>query len=205
MRSGADRVAVGTAVARCPPHRPVLALLNAHGSYLGYWRRSTLFRMGLSFPSCCGSSRTRSSPLGPPSRLGVRYGFGCRVFSLVGGLSSTTSAGDLSLLFGCFAGTTPPYDSPLPCMGDLWLIAFSPRPADCSRATTGSPGSRAWSFSACLGSSTPRVEEPRHAEKLHAREPGDPVAARRGDAAGRRENPKAASPLCTATGSRTTA
>ena len=31
------------------------------------------------------------------------------------------------------------------------------------------------------------VEDPKHAEKLHAREPGDPVAAR-GQLAGRREN-----------------
>ncbi|MGH9446862.1 MAG: hypothetical protein ACRD3O_14185, partial [Terriglobia bacterium] len=32
------------------------------------------------------------------------------------------------------------------------------------------------------------VEDPRHAEKLHAREPGGPVAARRAATAGRREN-----------------
>jgi len=32
------------------------------------------------------------------------------------------------------------------------------------------------------------VEDPRHAEKLHAREPGDPAAARSRKAAGRREN-----------------
>src|SRR6266853_2701483 len=37
-------------------------------------------------------------------------------------------------------------------MEDLWLIAFSSRPAHYLRAATGSPGSRAWSFSACLGS-----------------------------------------------------
>jgi hypothetical protein len=45
---------------------------------------------------------------------------------------------------------------PAACMRDSWLIAFSPRPANCPRAATGSPGSRAWSFSACLGSSTPQ-------------------------------------------------
>jgi hypothetical protein len=30
-------------------------------------------------------------------------------------------------LFGCFAGTTPLYDSPSPCMWVLSLIAFSHR------------------------------------------------------------------------------
>src|SRR6516162_137374 len=36
-------VAVGTTISRCPPHRPVLALISAHGSYLGcgdFWRRN---------------------------------------------------------------------------------------------------------------------------------------------------------------------
>src|ERR1039457_4952741 len=108
------------------------------------------------FPSCFAASRTRSSPLGPLSRLGVRYGLGCCVFSLVSGLPSATSAGDGSLLFGCFAGTTPLYDSPPPCAWDLSLIAFSHRPVYCPRAAGGSPGSRALSFSACLGSSTPQ-------------------------------------------------
>ena len=107
------------------------------------------------------ASRTRASPLGPFSRLGVRHGLGSCVFSLVSGLPSGSpsgsSAGDCSLLFGCFAGTMPLYDSPPPCMRVLSLIAFSLRPAPhCSRAATGSPGSRAWSFSACLGSSTPQ-------------------------------------------------
>src|ERR1017187_810874 len=108
------------------------------------------------FPSCLAASRTRSSPLGPLLRHGVRHGLGSGVFSLVCGLPSTTSASDLSLLFGCFASTMPQYDSPLPCMRDLSLIAFSLRPAYCSRAATGYPGSRAWSFSACVGSSTPQ-------------------------------------------------
>jgi hypothetical protein len=83
------------------------------------------------------------------------------VFSLVSGLPSGapsgSSAGALPLLFGCFVGTMPPYDSPPPCMRVLSLIAFSLRPAPhCQRAATRSPGSRAWSSSACLGSSTPQ-------------------------------------------------
>src|SRR3984893_12578388 len=107
--------------------------------------------VNFNFPSCFAASRTRASPFGPLARLGVRFGLGSCVFSLVCGLPSTTSAGDPSLLFGCFAGTAPQYDSPPPCMRDLWLIAFSLRPAHCLRAATGSPGSRAWSFSACFG------------------------------------------------------
>ena len=78
------------------------------------------------------------------------------MFSLASSLPSTASAGGVPLLFGCFAGTMPLYDSPLPCMRDLSLIAFPLRPALLSRAAAGPPGSRAWSFSACLGSSTPR-------------------------------------------------
>src|SRR5712691_7677422 len=107
--------------------------------------------VNFNFPSCFAASRTRASPLGPLVRLGVRCGVDSCVFSLVCGFPSTTSAGDPSLLFGCFAGTAPQYDSPPPCMRDLWLIAFSLRPANCLRAATGSPGSRAWSFSACFG------------------------------------------------------
>ena len=39
--------------------------------------------MNFSFPSFFAASRTRSSPLGPLSRLGVRHGLDCCVFSLV--------------------------------------------------------------------------------------------------------------------------
>ena len=113
--------------------------------------------VNLSFLSFFAASRTRSSPLGPLSRLGVRHGLGCSVFSLVSGLPSTTSAGVSLPLFGCFVGTMPLYDSPSPFMWDLSLIAFSHRPAAFwLRAATGSPGSRAWSFYACMGSSTPQ-------------------------------------------------
>src|SRR5215469_652305 len=81
------------------------------------------------FPSFLAVSRTRSSPLGLVSRLGVRPRLGCCVFSLVCGLFSTTSAGVSPLLFGCFVDTMPQYDSPLPFMRGLPLIAFSLRPA----------------------------------------------------------------------------
>ena len=60
-------------------------------------------------------------------------------------------------LFGCFAGTTPLYDSPSPYTWGLWLIAFPHRPATFRlRAATGPLGSRTWSFYTCVGSSTPR-------------------------------------------------
>ena len=113
------------------------------------------------FPFCFAASRTRASPFDPLSWLWVQYGIDSCVFSLVSGLPSTTSAGGRPLLFGCFAGTTPLYDSPPPSMRVLSLIAFSLRPAPhCSRAATGSPGSRAAQraprFSACMGSSTPQ-------------------------------------------------
>src|SRR5215467_7375567 len=87
--------------------------------------------VNFSFPFFLAASRTRSSPLGLLSRLGVRPRLGCRVFSLVFGLPSTTSAGDPSPLFGCFVGTMPQYDSPPSFMRDLPLIAFSLRPTAC--------------------------------------------------------------------------
>src|SRR5215472_3726016 len=109
------------------------------------------------FPSLFAASRTRSSPLGPFSRLGVRLGLGWSMFSLVSLLPSTTSANGRPLWFGCFAGTTRLYDSPLPCMWDLYALAFCHRPAAFPpRATTGSLGSRAWSIYACVGSLTPQ-------------------------------------------------
>src|SRR5215471_5777128 len=89
--------------------------------------------VNFSFPFFLAASRTRSSPLGLLSRLGVRPRLGCRVFSLVCGLPSTTSAGDFSLLFGCFVGIMPQYDCPSrspsgpPCcvMGDDGASRFS--------------------------------------------------------------------------------
>src|SRR5438552_16398869 len=89
--------------------------------------------VNFSFPFCFAALRTRSSPLRPLSRRGVRCELGSGVFSLVSGLPSTTSAGGIPLLFGCFVSTVPLYDSPPSCIEDLWLIAFSSRPAHCPR------------------------------------------------------------------------
>src|SRR5215469_17078690 len=84
--------------------------------------------VNFSFLSFLAASRTRSSPLSPLSRLGVRPRLGCRVFSLVCDLPSTASASDSSLLFSCFVGNMSQYDSPSPFTRDLPLIAFSLRP-----------------------------------------------------------------------------
>jgi len=71
-------------------------------------------RIAVDFPFLLAASRTRSSLFGPLAWLGVQHGLDCAAFSLVSGLPSATSAGGLPLLFGCFAGITPLYDSPLP-------------------------------------------------------------------------------------------
>src|SRR5215472_16387390 len=84
--------------------------------------------VNFSFLSFLAVSRTRSSPLGLLSQLGVRRRLGCCVFSLVCILPSTASAGDPSPLFGCFVGTIAPYDSPSSFLKDLPLLAFSSRP-----------------------------------------------------------------------------
>ena len=55
-------------------------------------------------------------------------GSSCPMFSLVGRLPSM-SAGVFSPLFGHFAGTTRPSDSPSTCMLDFWFMTFSNRPA----------------------------------------------------------------------------
>src|SRR5215469_17068645 len=77
------------------------------------------------------------------------------MFSLIGRLPSMPSASGCPLLFGHFDGITRPSDFPPTCISDFGLDAFSDRPVD-TRASMGSPGSRAWSFPACLGSQTAR-------------------------------------------------
>src|SRR5215471_5559166 len=77
------------------------------------------------------------------------------MFSLIGRLPSMPSAGGDPPLFRHFDGITRPSDSPPTYMSDLWLMAFSDRPMH-TWASMGSPGSRAWSFPACLGSQTAR-------------------------------------------------
>src|SRR5258708_5200391 len=59
------------------------------------------------FGSPLAACRTRSSTLGPLSRLGVRYGLGSSAFSLVSGLPSTISFGPPLPSFDRFVGTIP--------------------------------------------------------------------------------------------------
>jgi hypothetical protein len=131
-------VAVGTAVIRCPPHRPVLALLT-HTVPTSETDTPKPFRLHV-------LPRHFSAPVfsGTVSSIGP-----CLGVSLADRLPSTGSADSPLPLFADLVGT-------MRSMGDSWLIAFSPRPANCPRAATGSPGSRAWSLFACLGPSTPQ-------------------------------------------------
>ena len=87
----------------------------------------------------------------------------CPIFLSTGSLSSIHSAGAFEPpLFADFAGTTDPSDflstfilalppetfTKRPVRG--WGVASLPR-----RILTGSPGSRAWNFDTCTGSTTP--------------------------------------------------
>jgi hypothetical protein len=125
-------VAVGTIIADRPPHRPVLALLThtvptleiaAPGLSVRTWSLGIVVHR-CSLALCPASAHAWESPWPtafPPS----------------------CSADSPLPLFADFIGTMRSLDSPPPCMRDLSLIAFSLRPANCSRAATGSPGSRA--------------------------------------------------------------
>ena len=50
------------------------------------------------------------------------------MFSLIPGLPSTPSAGQLPPLFGCFIGTSPESDFFATFMSVLWPCAFTDRP-----------------------------------------------------------------------------
>ena len=128
-----------------PPAQTRARATNAHGSHLGDEHAQAIDLHAL--PRHC------SAPMfsGAVSSIGP-----CLGISLADRLPSTRSAGSPLPLFADFVSTMRSLDSPRPCMEDLWLIAFSSRPAHYPLAAAGSPGSRAWSFSACLGSSTPR-------------------------------------------------
>ena len=103
------RVAVGTAVARCPPHRPVLARLVHTVPTLDVWRRSA---------HSCGFPHTVQLTCPAfPTRCSAQVWL---VHVLLGQRPSLPSLRWRSpAWFGCFAGTIPFYDSPPPCMWDL--------------------------------------------------------------------------------------
>ena len=71
------------------------------------------------------TSRTPDNPIDSLVRHWVRGAVLCPLFSLVGRLPSTSSAGGSPLLFGRFDGTMQPSDSPLPFMSDF---GFTPSP-----------------------------------------------------------------------------
>jgi hypothetical protein len=79
------------------------------------------------------------------------------MFSLVSGLSSTSSAAgahccsDASQVLHCC--TTPRRHA---CRAYRSSLSPTGPPLFCARAATGSLGSRAWSFCTCVGSSTPQ-------------------------------------------------
>src|SRR5262249_32008655 len=57
-----------------------------------------------SFPSFRAALRTRSSPLGPLSWLGVQRGLGCSTFSFVRVLPSPAPSSAFTFSLGCFVG-----------------------------------------------------------------------------------------------------
>ena len=139
-------VAVGTAVASCPPHRPVLAQL-AHTvptSECATPSRSPAARVSPAL-YCTGvlwlGVQHRPMPgslLGrPPSLRALRR----RFTALVRALRRYYAVARLPA--AVHEGLTAHRVLP-PVRPTAW------------RTTTGSPGSRAWSFSACLGSQTPQ-------------------------------------------------
>ena len=89
-----------------------------------------------SLPSFFAALRTRSSPIGPLVWLGVQHGLDCSAFSLVSGLSSTTSAGSFPLWFGCFAGISAAVR--LPAAVHVGLIAHRFLPPARHLSTAGS-------------------------------------------------------------------
>ncbi len=137
-------VAVGTPVARRPPHRSGRAALPHPAPTLGDDAEASAWR-------------TRDSAPCAPARLCVRSALRWREFPLAGPLPSTASAAGRPALFGGFPGTMGPSDFPRPSITGFcpWtsrrgLWHFSPQ------AVVGSPGSRARCLRACSGSQTAR-------------------------------------------------
>ena len=77
------------------------------------------------------------------------------MFSLISGLPSSLSANGFPSLFKRFIGTAPLSDSSEAC---TWVVRPKPFPTGLScgslQAPPRSPGSRAWSFQTCVGSTT---------------------------------------------------
>src|SRR5579872_324251 len=146
-------VAVGTAVARRPPHRSRRAELPHRalaadqtpvGLPLGRGPCGAFGRSsGQASPSLRGTGSDR--PVLPSS------------LSLAKPLPSIPSAGsDTPPLFGNFAGTTGLSDFPCPCIAVVPPLSSRHGPEPVLRSDAGSPGFRVRCLRACMGSATPR-------------------------------------------------
>ncbi len=118
-RYGINSVAVGTPVARCPPHRSV---------------REELPRTALTL-GCDDQLIASRTPRNPMPRFPGTVSGASKVrltFPLVGPLPSTDSAAAFGpALFARFFGTMGPSDSLKSCMSGVRQIAFPDRPAAC--------------------------------------------------------------------------
>ena len=145
-RPGGRPVAVGTAVACCPPHRPVLALLTHTVPTLDSWRRSARLR--------CFAHTLKPAFPAFPARCPERV----RLLRVL--LSQQPSLRNLRRRLPAFVRLPRRYYAAVRLLAAVHGGLMAHRlllPARLlPRAATGSPGSRAGSFSACLGSSTPR-------------------------------------------------
>jgi hypothetical protein len=112
-----------------PPAQTRARAPNAHGSHLGNRHaRPVLGPHALPKDWSCRDCLARC----PASAQ-------CSGISLADRLPSMRSANGSPPLFAHFAGTMQSLDSPPPCMEDLWLIAFSSRPAYCHGRRRGLP------------------------------------------------------------------
>src|SRR6516162_4431216 len=139
-------VAVGTAVASCPPHRPVLAQL-AHT---------------VPTSECATPSRSPAARVSPALYCTGVLWLGVQHRPMPGSLlGRPPSLRALRRRFPALVRALRRYYAVarLPAAVHEGLTAHRVLPPvrpTAWRTTTGSPGSRAWSFSACLGSQTPQ-------------------------------------------------
>jgi len=108
--------------------------------------------VNFSFPFCFAACAHALARCARFPRHGVRCELGSGVFSLVSGLPSTTSAGRLPAFVRLASPVLRRCTTPRRVHGGLMAHRLLLPDRLLLRAATGSPGSRAWSFSACLGS-----------------------------------------------------
>jgi len=151
-------IAVGTALTGRPPHRSVREELPHTAPPLGPGDQSSTRRAHLSH-ACHRRCLARSGAASGTSKTGITFPLGVP-------LSSTGSVAGVPVLFVRIDGTMGTSDFLSAFMSTLPSLTFSDRSArrrtrhSAPRKPTGSPGSRAWSFQACSGSSTPPCRSP---------------------------------------------